>query len=144
MEQFVSTTLKDHKLRTTSCREDVLEAFLRRDMALSHGDLESELGDRFDRVTIYRTLKTFLEKGIIHKVLDDEGTRYALCRERCSEDNHHHDHVHFKCNTCGQTNCLENLHVPAVKLPEGYRIQEVNLLIQGLCAECFEGGKDKG
>ena len=136
MEQFVSTTLKDHKLRTTSCRDDVLKAFVHRDTALSHGDLESALGDRFDRVTIYRTLKTFLEKGILHKVLGDEGTRYALCRERCSEDNHHHDHVHFKCNTCGQTNCLENLHVPVIKLPEGYRIQEVNLLIQGLCAEC--------
>lgn len=136
MEQFVSTTLKDHKLRTTSCREDVLETFANREMALSHGDLESTLGERFDRVTIYRTLKTFLEKGIIHKVLDDEGTRYALCRERCSEHDHHHDHVHFKCNACGQTNCLENLHVPAVKLPEGYRVEEVNLLIQGLCAEC--------
>ncbi len=139
MEHFVSNTLKDHKLRTTSCREDVLETFLNREMALSHGDLESALGDRFDRVTIYRTLKTFLEKGILHKVLDDEGTRYALCRERCTEHDHHHDHVHFKCNACGQTNCLENLHVPAVKLPEGYRIQEVNLLIQGLCAECAKG-----
>ncbi len=136
MEQFVSTTLKDHKLRTTSCREDVLETFLNRDTALSHGDLDSTLGERFDRVTIYRTLKTFLEKGIIHKVLDDEGTRYALCRERCTEHDHNHDHVHFKCNACGQTNCLENLHVPAVKLPEGYRVQEVNLLIQGLCADC--------
>jgi Fur family transcriptional regulator, ferric uptake regulator len=138
MEQFVIDTLKEHNLRTTSCREDTLGTFLNREIALSHGDLESALGDRFDRVTIYRTLKTFLEKGIIHKVLDDEGMRYALCRERCSEHNHHHDHVHFKCNECGQTNCLENLHIPAVQLPKGYKAQEVNLLIQGLCASCSE------
>ena len=135
-ETTINDTLKDHNLRTTSCREEVLQTFLNRTTALSHGDLEGDLKDRFDRVTIYRTLKTFLEKGIIHKVLDDEGTRYALCKERCTEDDHHHDHVHFKCNECGETNCLENLRVPAVKLPEGYRVQEINLLIQGLCAEC--------
>jgi Fur family ferric uptake transcriptional regulator len=138
MEQVIRDILKNHNLRTTSCREDILETFLNKEVALSHGDLESKIGDRFDRVTIYRTLKTFLEKGIIHKVLDDEGMRYALCKERCSEHNHQHDHVHFKCNECGQTNCLENLHVPAVQLPEGYRAQEVNLLIQGLCAACNE------
>lgn len=138
MEQQVRDTLKDHNLRTTSCREDILETFLSREAALSHGDLESTHGNRFDRVTIYRTLKTFLEKGIIHKVLDDEGTRYALCRERCSEHNHHHDHVHFKCYECGQTNCLENLHIPEVHLPKGYHVQEMNLLIQGLCAACSQ------
>lgn len=136
MEEAITDTLKEHHLRTTSCREDILKTFFNRNTALSHGDLEGALKDRFDRVTIYRTLKTFLEKGIIHKVLDDEGMRYALCKERCSEDNHHHDHVHFKCSACGETNCLENLHVPAVSLPTGYRVQEVNLLIQGLCADC--------
>ncbi len=139
MEQMTNDTLKEYNLRTTGCREEVLKAFLTRATALSHGDLESKLKDRFDRVTIYRTLKTFLEKGIIHKVLDDDGTRYALCKERCSEDDHHHDHVHFKCSGCGETNCLENLHVPTVQLPAGYRVQEINLLIQGLCANCTEG-----
>jgi Fur family transcriptional regulator, ferric uptake regulator len=139
MEQFVRDTLRNHHLRSTACRENVLETFQNREAALSHGDLEGALKNKhFDRVTIYRTLKTFLEKGIIHKVLDDEGMRYALCRERCTEDNHNHDHVHFKCTDCGQTSCLEKLHIPAVKLPSGYRAQEVNLLIQGLCAECAQ------
>ncbi len=136
MEHTIIDTLREHNLRSTVCREEVLEAFMTRATALSHGDLEGNLKERFDRVTIYRTLKTFLEKGIIHKVLDDEGARYALCRESCTEDVHHHDHVHFKCNECGQTNCLENLHVPSVQLPNGYRAQETNLLIQGLCADC--------
>lgn len=137
MEQFVSDTLKNYQLRTTACRESVLETFQTRQSALSHGDLEAALKDKhFDRVTIYRTLKTFLEKGIIHKIPDDEGLRYALCRENCVDDDHHHDHVHFKCNECGETNCLEDLLVPAVKLPEGYQAQEVNLLIQGLCEKC--------
>jgi Fur family transcriptional regulator, ferric uptake regulator len=129
-------TLKEHHLRTTTCREDVLSTFINRKNALSHGDLENELGENYDRVTIYRTLKTFLEKGIIHKVLDDEGQRYALCSDHCSDEKHHHDHVHFKCNICGQTNCIENLHIPAVPLPTGYKPDAFNLLIQGTCPAC--------
>lgn len=135
MEQL-RETLKGHHLRTTTCREDVLSAFINKKNALSHGDLEGALGESYDRVTIYRTLKTFLEKGIIHKVLDDEGLRYALCSHQCSEEKHQHDHIHFKCSTCGKTNCLENLHIPNVALPQGYQPASFNLLIQGTCPEC--------
>ncbi|GAB3174483.1 Fur family transcriptional regulator [Telluribacter humicola] len=136
MEQAIRNTLKDYNLRSTSCREDILGTFLNKEVALSHGDIEDSLGERFDRVTIYRTLKTFLEKGLIHKVLDDEGIRYALCKDNCSEQDHHHDHIHFKCVECGQTNCLANVHIPSVQLPDGYQASEVNLLIQGRCPAC--------
>jgi Fur family ferric uptake transcriptional regulator len=106
------------------------------DYALSHSDIENEIDDNLDRVTVYRTLKTFLKKGLIHKVLDDQGSlKYALCRENCSSKEHHHDHIHFKCSRCGQTNCLD-IDVPKVKLPKEYRIQEVNFLIQGICYQC--------
>jgi Fur family ferric uptake transcriptional regulator len=128
--------LKDFKLRSTPNREAILHVFLRRDFALSHSDVEREVPTSFDRVTVYRTLRTFLDKGLIHKVLDDEGSlKYALCSEACSRANHHHDHVHFKCTKCGQTNCLE-VEIPSVKLPKGYKPKEVNLLIQGICENC--------
>lgn len=131
-------TLKEYQLRHTGCRSDILQSFQNFDFALSHGDLEERFGDRFDRVTIYRTLKTFVEKGIIHKVLDDEGgTKYALCRNsECSHDNHHHDHVHFKCLQCGNTTCIETAHIPVFNLPEGYKRTEVNMLVQGTCPTC--------
>jgi Fur family ferric uptake transcriptional regulator len=128
--------LKDFKLRSTPNRVAILHAFLRREYALSHGDVERDVPPSFDRVTVYRTLKTFLDKGLIHKVLDDEGTlKYALCNEACTTAHHHHDHVHFKCTKCGQTNCL-SIEIPAVKLPKGYRANEVNVLIQGVCESC--------
>jgi len=131
-------TLKEYELRHTGCRSDILQSFQSFDFALSHGDLEERFGERFDRVTIYRTLKTFVEKGIIHKVLDDVGgTKYALCRTtECSHDNHHHDHVHFKCLQCGNTTCIESVHIPIFNLPEGYKRNEVNMLVQGTCPTC--------
>jgi Fur family transcriptional regulator, ferric uptake regulator len=128
--------LKDFRLRATPNRQAILHLFLQKDYALSHGDIESEIDDSLDRVTVYRTLKTFLDKGLIHKVLDDQGSlKYALCNEPCTTRGHHHDHVHFKCTQCGQTNCLD-IEVPQVKLPKGYKMKEVNLLIQGICEHC--------
>jgi len=131
-----SQILKDFKLRSTPNREAILHVFLKREFALSHSDVERDVPTTFDRVTVYRTLKTFLDKGLIHKVLDDEGSlKYALCSEACSSANHHHDHVHFKCTKCGQTNCL-GVEIPSIKLPKGYRATEANLLIQGICEHC--------
>lgn len=128
--------LKDFKLRSTPNRQEILHLFLRKNYALSHGDIEKEIDSSLDRVTVYRTLKTFLDRGLIHKVLDDEGSmKYALCNNPCTRAEHHHDHIHFKCIKCGQTNCLD-IEVPSIKLPRGYRASEVNLLIQGVCERC--------
>ena len=130
--------LKTFRLRATPSRQEILHLFLRRDHALSHGDIEKEIKNDLDRVTVYRTLKTFLDKGLIHKVLDDEGSlKYALCNEACTVKGHHHDHVHFKCIQCGQTHCLDT-EIPPVKLPKGYTANEFNLLIQGVCERCSD------
>lgn len=130
------TILKSHKLRVTDCRLEIIEEFLRKQVALAHSDLEESLNKQFDRVTIYRTLNTFLEQDIIHKVLDDSGaTKYALCSHEDVHD-HDHEHVHFKCELCGETTCLENISLPPVKLPEGFKKREMNLLVQGICDKC--------
>ncbi|TXH28200.1 MAG: transcriptional repressor [Cyclobacteriaceae bacterium] len=129
--------LKDYQLRTTTSREAILGLFIRNGFALSYSDIEREIAASFDRVTVYRTLKTFLDKGVIHKVLDDEGSlKYALCSDPCSTHEHHHEHVHFKCEKCGQTNCLESVTIPPVALPKGFSVKEMNLLIQGKCNKC--------
>jgi Fur family ferric uptake transcriptional regulator len=126
-------------LRSTVSRLAVLAAFQQAGYALSQGDIEQSLSSQFDRVTIYRTLKSFLASGLLHKVLDDNGgVKYALCKELCHQGDHHHqhDHVHFKCNQCGQTTCLESVHIPTIVLPAGFIKQESNLLIQGVCTSC--------
>jgi Fur family transcriptional regulator, ferric uptake regulator len=64
--------------------------------------------------------------------------KYALCKNECNtiEQTHKHDHVHFKCNECGQTTCLDQVTIPTLKLPEGYKKVEMNLLVQGVCVSC--------
>jgi Fur family ferric uptake transcriptional regulator len=71
-------------------------------------------------------------------VLDNEGSlKYALCNEHCTTSEHHHEHVHFKCTRCGQTNCIDDMEIPVVQLPKGYKASEFNLLIQGICPKCL-------
>jgi len=129
--------LKKHSLRHTECRTEVLSHFLNKSVAISHTDLEEVFDKKFDRVTLYRTLKSFLEHGIIHKVLDNESTpKYAVCAETCEVSHHRHDHVHFKCTQCLQTQCIENVHFPHFTAPEGFIFSDVNVLITGICKDC--------
>jgi len=127
--------LQRHKLRITDCRKEIIREFLDKQVALAHSDLEESLDSQFDRVTIYRTLKTFVDKDVVHKVLDDSGaTKYALCSHE--EEVHNHEHVHFKCEMCGETTCLESINLPSIKLPQGFKKKEMNLLVQGICNKC--------
>jgi Fur family transcriptional regulator, ferric uptake regulator len=129
--------LQDFDLRKTTSRSAILSLFIKRPFALSYTDIEQEVAKGFDRVTVYRTLKTFVDKGVVHKVLDDGGSlKYALCTDLCTHANHHHEHVHFKCTVCGQTSCLDHTTIPQVTLPHGYEAKELNLLIQGICQNC--------
>jgi Fur family ferric uptake transcriptional regulator len=131
--------LKEFDLRNTQSRLEILQAFEDEHKALSQAEIEGHLTGQFDRVTVYRTLRTFLHKGILHKVLDDEGTpKYALCGDHCIQETHRHEHVHFKCVKCGNTTCLEQVMIPGVVLPAKYSIQEMNLLIQGVCGVCHD------
>jgi Fur family ferric uptake transcriptional regulator len=108
---------------------------LDKQVALAHSDLEESLDSQFDRVTIYRTLKTFVDKDVVHKVLDDSGaTKYALCSHE--EEDHNHEHVHFKCEICGETTCLESISLPSIKLPAGFKKKDMSLLVQGVCNKC--------
>lgn len=132
----VHTILNKFKLRVTPVRQFILGLFMEREFAISHTDIDKEIKGSLDRITVYRTLKTFLKKGLIHQVPDDKGVmKYALCSEACSPANHRHDHVHFKCLKCGQTNCL-NISVPAIRLPKGYASKDTSVLIQGVCRHC--------
>lgn len=124
-------------LRKTGCRIDVLELFLQNSYALSHADLEKLLGNNHDRVTLYRTLHSFKEQGLLHSIHDVSGAvKYALCKEACSLHQHHDNHIHFNCSSCGQTFCLNEVLIPATALPEGYQIDSLHFSAQGTCKFC--------
>lgn len=128
--------LNRHKLRVTQNREEVLDLLLSSDVAVSNQKIENSLS-HIDRITLYRTLKTFEDKGILHKIVDSTAKpKYALCEEGCTDHNHQDHHVHFECANCGDVTCLTDVKTPVLDLPKGYTIQEVNVIAKGLCDNC--------
>ena len=129
--------LRRNQLSITDSRKSILELFLHSNGALAHGDIEKQTGEKFDRVTVYRTLQAFMEKGIIHTIpTSDNSIRYALCKDDCTQGHHHDHHVHFLCNMCAKTTCLDNVIVPEVKLPKGFKIIESQMIVTGICENC--------
>jgi Fur family transcriptional regulator, ferric uptake regulator len=137
MESQIDSLLKHNNLSITDGRKKILQLFFKQPGALAHGDIERKAGEKFDRVTVYRTLQTFVEKGIIHTIpTSDNSVRYALCKDNCEEGHHHDNHIHFTCSECGSTVCLDEVIIPDMKLPKGYRADEVQVVISGVCSNC--------
>ena len=133
----VKDILKRHDLSVTGSREKILQLFLEQEGALAHGDIEKKAGEKFDRVTVYRTLQVFVEKGIIHTIPSaDNSVRYALCRDNCHEGHHHDHHVHFVCTECDVTYCLDDVVTPEMKMPKGYTTTHIEVVAEGICRNC--------
>lgn len=137
MEATIQKILKRNRLSITDSRVRILELFLSQNGALAHGDIEKRTGERFDRVTVYRTLHSFLNKGIIHTIpTADNSIRYALCKENCAEGHHQDNHVHFVCDDCGNTTCLDEVTIPQIVLPQGFVPKQVEMVVSGKCKTC--------
>ena len=135
--------LEKHHLKKTAPRLRVLSMLSAKNVATSQPDLESIMVD-IDRVTLYRILNAFEEKGIIHKVFDLNGTaNYAMCSSNCEEHQHHDEHLHFNCTNFNNVYCLEDLALPPIKLPNGFVPTGFTLYASGLCPKCSKSAEKK-
>ena len=137
MEKKTGDILRRNRLSVTESRQKILNLFLANTGALAHADIEHKAGEKFDRVTVYRTLQSFVEKGIIHTIpTADNSIKYALCKNDCFEGHHHDNHFHFVCSSCGKTECLDDFVMPAMRLPKDYTANNVEIVVNGLCSDC--------
>jgi len=128
--------LTKHRLKRTEPRLRVLSMLASKNFATSQPDLEGVMVD-VDRGTLYRILNAFQEKGIIHKVFDLNGTaNYALCSSSCEEHKHHDEHLHFNCIICNNVYCLDDLDLPNLHLPSGFKSLNFSLSATGICPKC--------
>ncbi|MCB9225003.1 MAG: transcriptional repressor [Crocinitomicaceae bacterium] len=127
--------LKSRNIRITDFRLVVLDILARHKTAISMEQIEEELGD-FDRITLYRTIKTFIEKGVVHEILMPGNVKkLALCDDGC-QDEHHHEHLHFQCNSCNEIYCVDIPRFPKVNLP-GFKIDRMEIQAFGTCQQCL-------
>ena len=135
MDKNLEDKLKNRSIQPTTMRLLVLQYLMEKSTAVSLKEMEKDFF-RADKVTLYRTLKTFEKQNLIHRIDDGSGlTKYALCLEAC--DIQHHDaHCHFHCTKCKETFCLTSLNIPHIELPTNFTMTEANMVVKGICANC--------
>lgn len=124
-------------LNKTVVRISILEEFLKSSAALSEVELRKRVNPSFNRTSIYRSIRLFLENDIIHKITDDNGIfTYVLNRRLFSDEEIEHEHLHFQCRICNRVICMRELPIKRVKLPDGFIKEQSNFLVVGICKEC--------
>ena len=127
--------LSEHGVKATANRIVIARALADAHRPLTMTELEDML-ETIDKSNIFRALQLFRDAHLVH-VLEDTGggVRYEFCHS------HHQDHdddlhVHFYCEKCHRTFCLEDTPVPSVAVPEGYSVDSSSMLLRGICPEC--------
>jgi len=126
--------LKGVHLYCTAARVAIVRVLLRAPRPLTQDQIAAKVGQRYDKVTIYRTLASLLEAGLVHRALTGAKTWQFELGRHCSQ---HQCHPHFTCTRCGSTHCLTELQPPLTQRPyKGFVIQRQQVLLEGLCPEC--------
>ncbi len=131
----VRKMLKTVKLYRTGCRESILKVLLTAKKPLSQKQISKRLDKkRFNKVTIYRTLESFCEAGLVHKAFMQKRAWHFESAQDCSETQ---CHPHFTCTSCGHTHCLIGMKLPMAKSPhKGFIIRRQQVRLEGLCPAC--------
>lgn len=135
MENYFVGKLKTRGIKPTAIRLLVFKTMLSYPQAFCLSDLEGKL-DTVDKSTLSRTISLFHQKLLIHSIDDGSGSiKYSVCSDDCTcalNDLH----VHFHCNRCNKTFCLESISIPEVQLPQGFLLENVNFVMKGFCDLC--------
>lgn len=137
MNNKIEKKLSSRDIKPTAMRILVLQFLMEQDKTVSLHSIEDAF-EMADKSTIYRTLKTFEKNKLVHTI--DDGTKqlkYALCLESCQCEAIDL-HYHFHCSSCQSTYCLTNHNIPKIDLPKNFQMQQANMVIKGLCAECHK------
>jgi Fur family transcriptional regulator, ferric uptake regulator len=121
----------------TSQRLAVLDILSKATTPLSVNAIRQVLESKanIDKVTVYRILSLFRQRGIIREIASAGGASYF---EMATSENPLHPH--FSCRNCGAFTCLAPLsfsQAPELILPkDDYSIDHIEINISGLCACC--------
>lgn len=131
----LATSLELKGVKPTANRILVLKALKEQSSPLSLSDLEDILAT-MDKSSIFRVLTLFLDHDIVHSFEDGRGIlNYELCTSRtvCNQSD---AHIHFYCESCRKSFCMDDIPFPAFELRQGFTMHSVSFVIKGECPEC--------
>ncbi|MBV9090167.1 MAG: transcriptional repressor [Mycobacteriaceae bacterium] len=128
--------LRQHGLRCTGPRLAVLEELDAGAGHLSVGQIHARLrqrGHAVDLATVYRTVSTMVELGVVHALaVDERSTTYGLVDE---------PHHHAVCTGCGSIMEIpaQQLSAALTQASEGSQFslsEQAGLTLHGVCPNC--------
>jgi Fur family transcriptional regulator, ferric uptake regulator len=126
-------------VRATRQRAAITELLNDLDDFRSAQELHDELrrrGEGIGLTTVYRTLQSLSEAGLVDTLRTDTGESVY---RRCSEDHHHH----LVCRACGSTVEVQGGQVEAwaaeVARQHGFSDVSHTIEIFGVCGDCATG-----
>lgn len=133
--QDIISRLESKGIRPTANRLLVMKTLMGEQNPQSLSNLERKMVS-MDKSSIFRTLTLFLEHDVVHAFEDGRGVLcYELCEEKGACD-HHDGHIHFYCESCQRSFCMEDIHIPSFELPEGFYPHSISFVIKGECPDC--------
>lgn len=133
--QDIISRLESKGIRPTANRILVMKTLMGEQNPQSLSNLERKMVS-MDKSSIFRTLTLFLEHDVVHAFEDGRGVLcYELCEEKGACD-HHDGHIHFYCESCRRSFCMEDIHIPSFELPEGFYPHSISFVIKGECPDC--------
>lgn len=133
--QDIISRLESKGIRPTANRILVMKTLMGEQNPQSLSNLERKMIS-MDKSSIFRTLTLFLEHDVVHAFEDGRGVLcYELCEEKGACD-HHDGHIHFYCESCQRSFCMEDIHIPSFELPEGFYPHSISFVIKGECPDC--------
>jgi len=133
--QYFRELLQSRALKATNHRLNLLNKMQEYKSAMPYSALQESVKS-MDRVTLYRTIESLKEQGIIHKAFQENNeSYYAICGTSCDKDHHNHDHIHFKCIECDTVTCEQTIQSTEISIP-GNEIHKISIHIEGICKLC--------
>jgi Fur family ferric uptake transcriptional regulator len=135
--ESVKDVLKDNKFKLTPAREKILGLFYENDKPIDVDFIFKNIDDnKINQVTVYRTVESFLKKGLIHKVDLRKNSVFYELKER-----HHH---HIVCTSCGDVEefdiCMisKNSSLILSKSKKFKNIIDHSFEFFGVCKKCLK------
>jgi len=131
----ITKFLESAKLKKTKPRMEIIEVLMKSNRPKSAEEMISVMGKSGpNKVTVYRTLDSMVEAGIVHRAFLSQGSQYYEMADKCTK---HQCHPHFVCKDCGATRCMPEVSVPmATNPPAGFIIERQQVRLEGLCPDC--------
>ncbi|HWQ05171.1 MAG TPA: Fur family transcriptional regulator [Longilinea sp.] len=133
-KEFLTEQLKNKDIRPSYQRLKVLEYLYQKE---GHPTVEGIFRSliveipSLSKVTIYNTLHTLIDAGLVRVVdIDETEKHYDITLA---------NHGHFQCDACGT---IYNFNVNIDQIPfdglDQFLIRQKNVYFRGLCPDCYE------